>query len=73
MAKSEIYTSEDFLSTTKVDILTLKGFGEKTVDKITAIILEALAIHETKSVKDEEGEAKISDSDESILEEVNNN
>ena len=72
LAKSEIYTSEDFLSTTKADILTLKGFGEKTVDKITAIILEAVAIHEAKSVDKEDGETEGSGSEESILEEVNN-
>ena len=71
MAKSEIYTSEDFLSTAKADILTLKGFGEKTVDKITAIILEAVAIHEAKSIEKKEGEAEVSDSGKSILEEVN--
>ena len=72
LAKSEIYTSEDFLSTTKADILTLKGFGEKTVDKITAIILEAVANHEAKIVEKEEGKTEVSDSEESILEEVNN-
>jgi len=42
------------------------------VDKITAIILEAVANHEAKSVENEEGEAEVSDSEESILEEVNN-
>ena len=72
MAKSEIYTSEDFLSTAKVDILTLKGFGEKTVDKIAAIILETVATHEAKSVEKEEGKTEVSDSEESILEKVNN-
>jgi N utilization substance protein A len=72
LAKSEIYTSEDFLSTTKSDILTLKGFGEKTVDKITAIILKAVANHEANIVKKEEGKTEVSDSEESILEEVNN-
>ena len=72
LGKSEIYTSEDFLSTTKADILTLKGFGEKTVDKITAIILEAVGNHEAKSVEKEEGNTEVSDSVESILEEVNN-
>ena len=71
LAKSEIYTSEDFLSTTKADILTLKGFGEKTVDKITAIILEAVAIHEAKSAEKEEGEVQVPDLEGSILEEVN--
>ena len=43
------------------------------MDKITAIILKAVANHEAKSVENKEGEAKISDSEESILEEVNNN
>jgi len=70
LAKSEIYTSEDFLSTTKADILTLKGFGEKTVDKITVIILEAVAIHEAKSVEKEKEKTEVSVSEESILEEV---
>ena len=42
MGKSEIHTSEDFLDTPKKDICILKGFGEKTVDKLSAIILKAV-------------------------------
>ena len=72
LAKSEIYTSEDFLSTTKADILTLKGFGEKTVDKITAIILGAVVIHDAKSVEKENDKIEAPDSKKSILEEVDN-
>ena len=46
LGKSAIYTSEDFLNTTKVDMLTLKGFGEKTVDKISKMILKAVCASE---------------------------
>jgi N utilization substance protein A len=41
LAKSEIYTSEDFLSTEQADILTLKGFGVKTIEKITSLVIDA--------------------------------
>ena len=42
LGKSEIHTSEDFLNSERADILTLKGFGAKTVDKLTGIIMEAV-------------------------------
>ena len=40
----------------RTDILTLKGFGEKTVDKVSAIIEEAVANKqaELKNKQDEE-------------------
>ena len=50
LAKSEIHTSEDFLSTNRSDILTLKGLGEKTVDKITTLLLDATSEANSKNV-----------------------
>ena len=42
LGKSEIHTSEDFLNTDRRDLLTLKGIGDKTVDKLILIITEAI-------------------------------
>ena len=57
LAKSEIYTSEDFLDTDQADILTLKGFGEKTVEKITNLILETIKENESEgSINDEKNQ-----------------
>jgi N utilization substance protein A len=72
LAKSEIYTSEDYLSTERADILTLKGFGEKTVDKITAIVLEAVEQYQQKNAEKETEDSEDVDSKDSILEEVDN-
>ena len=72
LAKSEIYTSEEFLSTERADILTLKGFGEKTVDKITGIIMEAVESKQANSTKDDDGELEADGNEEPILEEVDN-
>ena len=59
LGKSEIHTSEDFLKTPRADILTLKGFGEKTVDKVNGIILEAVANKKAEiKNKKEEGEVE---------------
>ena len=59
LGKSEIHTSEDFQNTPREDILTLKGFGEKTVDKISAIILKAVAKLEVElEEKQKEGDVK---------------
>ena len=70
LAKSEIYTSEEFLSTDRADILTLKGFGAKTVDKVTAIIMEAVENREPDSTKEDSGELEAGENEEPILEEV---
>ena len=59
LAKSEIHTSEEFLSTDRSDILTFKGFGEKTVDKVTDIIMGAVENRETNSTKDSSSELEI--------------
>jgi N utilization substance protein A len=72
LAKSEIHTSEEFLSTERADILTLKGFGEKTVDKITGIIMEAVESKQANSTKDDDGELEADENEEPILEEVDN-
>ena len=73
LSKSEIYTSEDFLNTTRADILTLKGFGEKTVDKISEIIVDAVASKEAElKNKQEEENLETDSTDESVLDEVEN-
>ena len=51
MGKSEIHTSEDFLTTERNDLLLLKGFGEKSIDKLTKIIMEAVANLELENEK----------------------
>ena len=60
LGKSEIYTTEDFLNRERADILTLKGFGAKTVDKLTGLIMESVTkqqkIAEEKKTKSEETE-----------------
>ena len=61
---------EDFLSTERADILTLKGFGEKTVDKITSIILEAEEDKQVNSINEENSELTADENSEDILEEV---
>jgi N utilization substance protein A len=55
LGKSEIHTSEDFLNVTRTDILSLKGFGEKTVDNITKLIIEAVAQVEAE-IKDKDNQ-----------------
>ena len=73
LGKSAIHTSEDFLNTTRADMLTFKGFGEKTVDKISTIILEAVEGKraEVKNKK-EEGDVQIDSIVEPVLDEVEN-
>ena len=69
LAKSEIYTSEEFLSTDRADILTFKGFGAKTVDKVTAIIMEAVENKEADSIKEDSSELEPGENKEPALEE----
>jgi N utilization substance protein A len=66
LGKSEIHTSEDFLNTERADIFTLKGFGAKTVDKLTGIIMEAV------SKQQKIAEEKEANAEEAELEEVEN-
>ncbi|MDP6570098.1 MAG: helix-hairpin-helix domain-containing protein, partial [Candidatus Marinimicrobia bacterium] len=66
LGKSEIYTATDFLNTDRADLLTLKGFGEKTVDKLITIVTNAVENQETESVESEE-------ESEAELQEVENN
>ena len=72
LAKSEIHTSEEFLSTERADILPLKGFGEKTVDKFTAIIMEAVENKQANSAKEDSSELEAGENEEPILEDVDN-
>ncbi len=43
LSKNEIHTGEDFLSCDKSVLLDLKGFGEKTIQKISGIIEEKVS------------------------------
>ena len=73
LSKSEIHTSEDFLNTTRVDILTFKGFGEKTVDKVSAIIVEAVANKQAElKNKQEEEDVETDSTVEPVLDDVEN-
>ena len=59
LSKSEIYTAEDFLSIDKNDILLLKGFGSKTVDKITILVQNAVADKEVLKNNESDKDNKI--------------
>ncbi|MBC8310963.1 MAG: transcription termination factor NusA [Candidatus Marinimicrobia bacterium] len=43
LSKNEIHTGEDFLSCEKSMLLDLKGFGDKTIEKISGIIEEKIS------------------------------
>ncbi len=43
LSKNEIHTGEDFLSCDKSVLLDLKGFGEKTIQKISGMIQEKVS------------------------------
>ena len=43
LSKNEIHTGDDFLDAEKSMLLELKGFGEKTIKKISAIIKEKIS------------------------------
>ena len=43
LSKNEIHTGEDFLDTDRAILLKLKGFGEKTIDKISGAIEEKVS------------------------------
>ena len=66
LAKSEIYTSEEFLDTDQADILTLKGFGEKTVEKITTLILDTISKNEASNSINGEKNKELNDQDKII-------
>jgi len=44
LAQVDIHTVDDFLQSSREDILDLKGFGEKTYDKVHTIVSEAVAV-----------------------------
>jgi len=69
LAKSEIYTSEEFLDTDQADILTLKGFGEKTIEKITTLILESINENESKDIVNDNNSEEL-DIKDKIIEKV---
>ena len=48
LSKNEIHTGDDFLDADKAMLLELKGFGEKTISKISAIIEEKLSSMEVE-------------------------
>ena len=43
LAENNINTSKEFLTSEKEDLLSMKGFGEKTLEKTTEIIREAIS------------------------------
>ncbi len=43
LAENNINTSKEFLTSEKEDLLNMKGFGEKTLEKTTEIIREAIS------------------------------
>jgi N utilization substance protein A len=49
LSKNEIHTGDDFLDAEKSMLLELKGFGEKTIEKISAIIEEKISSLEVES------------------------
>jgi len=49
LSKNEIHTGDDFLSSSKNMLLSLKGFGKITIEKISTIIEENISSLEIKS------------------------
>ena len=49
LSKNEIHTGDDFLNTDKESLITFKGIGEKTIEKICSKINEAQKVVETKN------------------------
>ena len=43
LSENNINTSKDFLTSERDELLKMKGFGEKTLDKTTEIIREAIS------------------------------
>ena len=73
LSKSEIHTSEDFLDTSREDIMTLKGFGEKTIDKMSSIIVEAVANKQAElKNKQKEEDVEPDSTVEPVLDEIEN-
>lgn len=42
LAQLDVHTADEFLETEPADILALKGFGPKTLEKVRAVILQAV-------------------------------
>jgi len=70
LGKSEIHTSEDFLSVERSDILSLKGFGEKTVDNITKLVIEAVSQNEIEAENKTDDDENVKDNDNTDLDGV---
>ena len=49
LAKLEIYTDSDFLDTDMNDLLAIKGFGKKTIEKIVS----SIETHKNETVTEE--------------------
>ncbi len=44
LAQADIHTADEFLETAEADILTLKGFGPKTYEKVHAVVSAEVAV-----------------------------
>jgi len=49
LAKLEIYTDSDFLDTDMSDLLAIKGFGKKTIEKIVS----SIEVHKNETIAEE--------------------
>ena len=49
LAKLEIYTESDFLDTDMSDLLAIKGFGKKTIEKIVS----SIEVHKNETIAEE--------------------
>ena len=59
ISKNEIHTGEDFLDSDKNLLLGLKGFGEKTIKKISTRIEEKISSLDIKSPETTLEEAEV--------------
>ena len=59
LAQVDVHTANDFLETESVDILALKGFGPKTLDKVRGIIEGAVTELEQAIAQEGQEEAVV--------------
>jgi len=59
LTKLNLTTGNDFLDADRKTLLSVNGFGDKTVDKIAGIILEKLDVFNSESNEDDESENNI--------------
>jgi len=54
LSNLNIHTSEDFLDVERQELLSIKGFGEKTVDRIIKLVMDAKSTDEEEVISSEE-------------------